>query len=63
MHLTAVAQLLHVHIFFSLPHVLDYILIFGGSQGKTVSLGSGIPGMSWGVGAIKEGPFTENAMG
>lgn len=55
MCLTAVARLPHVHIFFSLPCVLDYIFLSDVSWSETVSLGSGISGMPWSAGAIKEG--------
>ena len=63
MCLMAVALLHHVHIFFPLPHVLDYIFHFDRSRGKTVSLASGIPSMLWGVGAIKEGPIPGDTKG
>lgn len=63
MCLTAVAWSPHGDIFFPLPCVLDYVFHFGGSRGKTVSLGSGIAGMLRGVGAIKEGSIPGDTEG
>lgn len=51
MCLAAAPRLPHVHVFLlPLPCGLDCVFHFGASQIETVSLGSGIPSMPWGVG-------------
>lgn len=57
MCLAAVARLPHVHVFLlPLPCGLDSVFHFGESRGETVSLGSGIPSMPWGVGQFRRDP-------